>query len=170
LPLFVSDYADELHRIGDDAFTQAYPHTVLVVTGVVGSLAEQVPLNKTMVTEPAGLSVQAVVGLIGRVFPLVKGKYSPPGPISVGRTPDNDVTIAESSISARHCFLRVLGAEVSLTDAGSTNGTLVNGVKLPPKKPQRVVEGDVLTMGRFTLGLHTSRGFVRHLRDRLASK
>jgi hypothetical protein len=76
VPTFVSDYADELKRIGEDAFSQTYPHTVLVVTGVVGSLAEQVPLNKTLVTEPAGLSVQAVVGLIGRVFPLVKGKYS----------------------------------------------------------------------------------------------
>lgn len=170
MPTFVSDYADELKRVGDDAFSQSHPHTVLVVTGVVGALAEQVPLNRTMVTEPAGLSVQAVVGLIGRVFPLVKGKYAPPGPIAVGRTPDNDVTIAESSISARHCFLRVLGSEVSLTDAGSTNGTLINGVKLPPKKPQKVVEGDVITMGRFTLGLHTSRGFIRHLRERLAGK
>jgi hypothetical protein len=166
VPNFVSDYAEELKRIGDDAFGQTYPHTVLVVTGIVGALAEQVPLNRTMVTEPAGLSVQAVVGLIGRVFPLVKSKYSSPGPISVGRTPDNDVTIAESSISARHCFLRVLGSEIQLSDAGSTNGTLLNGARLVPRKPQRVVEGDVITMGRFTVGLHTSRGFIKHLRQR----
>ena len=166
MPTFLSDYADELSRIGDDAFAQAHPHTVLVVTGVVGALAEQVPLNRTMVTEPAGLSVQAVVGLIGRVFPLVKGKYSSPGPISLGRTPDNDVTIAESSISARHCFLRVLGSQISLTDAGSTNGTLVNGVRLQPKKAQNVVEGDVLTMGRFNLAFHTPRGFIKTLRER----
>jgi len=166
LPTFLSDYADELHRVGDDAFAQSHPHTVLVVTGVVGALAEQVPLNRTLVTEPAGLTVQAVVGLIGRVFPLVKGKYSSPGPISLGRTPDNDVTIAESSISARHCFLRVLGAEISLTDAGSTNGTLVNGVRLAPKKAQKVVEGDVLTMGRFNLAFHTPRGFIKALRER----
>jgi pSer/pThr/pTyr-binding forkhead associated (FHA) protein len=125
-----------------------------------------VPLNRTLVTAPAGLSVQSVVGLIGRVFPLVKGKYSSPGPISVGRTPDNDVTIAESSISARHCFLRVLGSEIALSDAGSTNGTLVNGVKVPPRKTQNVVEGDVITLGRFTLGFHTPRGFIKSLRDR----
>ena len=166
MPTFVSDYADELSSIGDDAFAQTHPHSVLVVTGVVGALAEQVPLNRTLVTEPAGLSVQAVVGLIGRVFPLVKGKYSSPGPISLGRTPDNDVTIAESSISARHCFLRVLGSEISLTDAGSTNGTLVNGVKLAPKKAQNVVEGDVITLGRFNLGFHTPRGFIKTLRER----
>jgi hypothetical protein len=166
VPTFLSDYADELSRIGDDAFSQSHPHTVLVVTGVVGALAEQVPLNRTLVTEPSGLSVQAVVGLIGRVFPLVKGKYSSPGPISLGRTPDNDVTIAESSISARHCFMRVLGAEISLTDAGSTNGTMVNGVKLPPKKASKVVEGDVLTMGRFNLAFHTPRGFIKALRSR----
>jgi hypothetical protein len=166
VPTFVFDYAEDLKRLGDDAFVQTHPHTVLVVTGVVGSLAEQVPLNRTMATEPAGLSVQAVVGLIGRVFPLVKGKYSSPGPITLGRTPDNDVTIAESSISARHCIVRVLGAEIALSDAGSTNGTLVNGVKLSPRKAQKIVEGDVITLGRFTLGLHTPRGFVKSLRER----
>jgi hypothetical protein len=166
VPSFLSDYADELAKLGDAVFAQNHPHSVLVVTGVVGALAEQVPLNRTLVTEPAGLSVQSVVGLIGRVFPLEKGKYSSPGPISVGRTPDNDVTIPESSISARHCFLRVLGAEISLTDAGSTNGTHVNGVKLPPKKAQKVVEGDVITMGRFHLGFHTPRGFIKTLRER----
>jgi hypothetical protein len=166
LPTFLSDYAEELKRLGDDQFVQSHPHMVLVVTGVVGALADQVPLNRTLATEPAGLSVQAVVGLIGRVFPLVKGKYSSPGPITLGRTPDNDVTIAESSISARHCILRILGAELSLSDAGSTNGTLVNGVKLPPRKSQKVVEGDVITLGRFTLGVHSARGFVKHLRER----
>jgi hypothetical protein len=166
VPTFLSDYAEDLARLGDDAFAQTHPHAVLVVTGVAGALAEQVPLNRTLVTEPAGLSVQSVVGLIGRVFPLVKGKYSSPGPISLGRTPDNDVTIAESSISARHCFLRVLGAEIALTDAGSTNGTHVNGIKLPPKKAQKVVEGDVLTMGRFHLAFHTPRGFIKALRAR----
>lgn len=166
MPTFLSDYADELKGVGDDAFAQNHPHAVLVVTGVVGALGAQVSLNRTLVTEPAGLSVQQVVGLIGRVFPLVKGKYSSPGPISLGRTPDNDVTIAESSISARHCFVRVLGAEISLTDAGSTNGTLVNGVKLAPKKAHKVVEGDVITLGRFNLGFHTTRGFIKTLRER----
>jgi len=166
VPTFLSDYADELKRLGDDQFVQSHPHTVLVVTGVVGSLADQVPLNRTLATEPAGLSVQAVVGLIGRVFPLVKSKYSAPGPITLGRTPDNDVTIAESSISARHCILRILGADLSLSDAGSTNGTLINGVKLPPRKAQKVAEGDVITLGRFTLGVHTPRGFIKHLRER----
>jgi hypothetical protein len=166
VPTFLSDFADDLKRLGDDQFVQSHPHTVLVVTGVAGALAEQVPLNRTMVTEPAGLSVQAVVGLIGRVFPLEKGKYSSPGPITVGRTPDNDVTIPESSISARHCIIRILGAQITISDAGSTNGTLVNGVKLPARKAQTVGEGDVITLGRFTLGVHTPRGFIKHLRER----
>ena len=137
MPTFLSDYADELNSVGDVVFAQNHPHAVLVVTGVVGALADHVALDRTLVTEPSGLSVQSVVWLIGRVFPLVKGKHSSPGPISVGRTPDNDVTVAESSISARHCLLRVLGAELSLTDAGSTNGTLVNGVRLRPRRPRR---------------------------------
>jgi hypothetical protein len=166
VPTFVSDYAGELSNIGEAAFAQNHPHAVLVVTGVAGALAEQASLNRTLVTEPSGLSVQSVVGLIGRVFPLVKGKYSSPGPISVGRTPDNDVTIAESSISARHCFLRVMGTEISLTDAGSTNGTFVNGVKIPAKKAQTVKEGDVLTMGRFALAFHPTRGFIKALLER----
>src|SRR5690349_7990162 len=57
VPTFLSDYAEELKRLGDDHFVQNHPHSVLVVTGVVGALADQVPLNRTLATEPAGLSV-----------------------------------------------------------------------------------------------------------------
>lgn len=168
MPNFLADYAEELQRIGDAAFAQQNPHPVLIVTGVVGSLGEQTTLNKTLVTAPSTMTVQTLMGLIGRVFPVAKGKFTTPGPVCIGRTPDNDITIAESSISARHCFLRVLAGEMQLSDAGSTNGTLVNEERIPPKKSQRIVEGDVLTLGRFTLAFHTPRGFIKHLKERKA--
>jgi hypothetical protein len=168
VPTFLAEYAEELQRIGDPAFAQQNPHPVLIVTGVVGGLGEQTALNKTLVTAPSTMTVQTLMGLIGRVFPVAKGKYTTPGPVCIGRTPDNDITIAESSISARHCFLRVVAAEMTLTDAGSTNGTLINDVRVPPKTSKRVVEGDVLTLGRFTLAFHTPRGFIKHLKERKA--
>ena len=65
--------------------------------------------------------------LVGRVFPLVKRNDSPPGPIAVGRSSDNDVAISDYSISQRHCHLSLAGPQTTLTDCGSTNGTVVDG-------------------------------------------
>jgi hypothetical protein len=166
MPNFISDFSDELARIGDQAFSMRYPHPVLVVTGIAGSLGEQRDLHTTVVSAPSDVSLAALAGLLGRVFPLVKNKMSPPGPIIVGRTSDNDVVIPESSISKRHCFLRLVGTELVLTDAGSTNGTSINNVKLEPKKSQVVNPGDAVTLGRFIVTLHTPRTFVQHLRSR----
>ncbi len=45
----------------------------------------------------------------------------------LGRTEDNELPIAEPSISSRHCVFILSGADVVVRDLNSSNGTYVNG-------------------------------------------
>ena len=51
--------------------------------------------------------------------------------VAIGRAPNNDVVILESSISRFHAFLKVSGETFALQDGGSTNGTSVNSASVP---------------------------------------
>lgn len=83
----------------------------------------------------------------GEVFDLQPGV-----PLLVGRGPDAQVPFADEGVSRRHATLVVDGAEARLTDAGSANGTWVEGAR---------VEEVVLRDGmRFQLGAHTLVKFV----------
>ena len=52
-----------------------------------------------------------------------------PGPAIVGRDPAADVVVGVPTVSGAHARLEVKagGAGITVTDLGSTNGTLVNG-------------------------------------------
>jgi diguanylate cyclase (GGDEF)-like protein len=66
----------------------------------------------------------------------------------LGRSADNTIQLPDPSISRYHAFL---GADdegqVRLTDLGSTNGTFLNGRRLPENTPVRVQDGDRLQFG-----------------------
>ncbi len=159
--VYLADYREELREVGLDNFIRAHFHPVLIVVGCVGTLKARSGAGGTVVAQQTDTVLMGT--LAGRVFPLAKERYSAPGPILVGRTADNDVAIPEYSISRRHCQILVVGRDVRITDCGSTNGTLVNGVPLVPRKPHVLAGGDKLQLGRFALAFHHPRGFAAHL-------
>lgn len=67
----------------------------------------------------------------------------------VGRSADNDIPLDDDFASARHARLEPRRDGVWVSDAGSTNGTYVNGAKL--SKPQRLKPGDVIRVGNTDL-------------------
>ncbi|MEM9398758.1 MAG: FHA domain-containing protein [Verrucomicrobiota bacterium] len=50
--------------------------------------------------------------------------------ISIGRTPDNQIDIADASISSYHGELRLEGGDYKLVDFNSTNGTRINDERI----------------------------------------
>lgn len=68
--------------------------------------------------------------------------------VSVGRDPSADIFLNDITVSRKHAILHVSVGEVSVTDAGSLNGTYVNGVSV-----DRAVlrNGDALQIGRFQM-------------------
>jgi hypothetical protein len=74
---------------------------------------------------------------------------------TIGRIPDNDLMIADSSLSRRHAVIETFDSVVQISDCGSQNGTLVNGV--PVVGGVELRDGDVITLG----GAHDITAVVR---------
>ena len=70
---------------------------------------------------------------------------------SVGRDAGNDVVLNDEAASAKHAIVTFADGEWWLEDAGSTNGTLLNGSRVHEK--ERLRYGDELAVGRIALRL-----------------
>lgn len=98
--------------------------------------------------------VRSVDGNLARVpsmFALVHRERSLAlfeGENILGRTPDCDVQIPAPSVSRRHARI-VVGAEATIEDLGSTNGTKLN--EQPLSGPAKLQPGDPITVGREAL-------------------
>jgi tetratricopeptide (TPR) repeat protein len=75
----------------------------------------------------------------GEEFNLEEGEYV------VGRSTDNPICIADTSVSRKHIMLRRVGSGWTVSDLGSGNGTLVNGEPITDETV--LANGDVITMG-----------------------
>lgn len=71
--------------------------------------------------------------------------------VAIGRGSSCDLRIPDASVSGRHASIRANGAQWSIVDEGSTNGTRLNGEKLAVQSPRRLETGDVLLLGRVEL-------------------
>ncbi len=65
--------------------------------------------------------------------------------VTIGRLPDCDVTLTDPNVSRRHTEVRSVGASFVVRDLGSTNGTLVNGMRVGDDTPLN--DGDILSVG-----------------------
>jgi FHA domain len=86
------------------------------------------------------------------VLPVRKIQGSFPSMITVGRTKNNDVVLADPRVSKFHAYFRVHDGAWELADAGSVNGTRIGDLVLAPKgSPQPVHFGDRITFGELAL-------------------
>src|SRR5215468_495809 len=76
-------------------------------------------------------------------------------PVRVGRNALNELTLNEGYVSLSHAVLRFDPEKIQVIDLGSTNGTLVNGVRIESNVPVTVNEGSELRIG--DLKFHLSR-------------
>jgi len=67
--------------------------------------------------------------------------------IQIGRGPHNDIVLNFPTVSGNHLRLEVTRGEVHIVDLGSTNGTQLAGIKIPPHQPQRWLPGDTVRVG-----------------------
>jgi hypothetical protein len=89
------------------------------------------------------------------VYPKVEtslGRRDPAG----GTMPDVDLTSYAAyrmGVSRRHALLLLKEKRLQIVDLGSSNGTMVNGVKLVPHQPRALRDGDQLSLGKMSLRL-----------------
>ncbi|MGQ9888421.1 MAG: FHA domain-containing protein [Aggregatilineales bacterium] len=79
--------------------------------------------------------------------------------ITVGRDLSNDIVLPDPEVSRWHLQLKRQGGAYVVRDLGSTNGTLLNGVRLTA--PRTLVPHDTLDLGTTTVRLH----YVRNPKD-----
>ncbi|MEO0324599.1 MAG: FHA domain-containing protein [Myxococcota bacterium] len=79
-------------------------------------------------------------------------RYEFAGPrVLIGRRSDADIELPHPAVSATHATVRAQGPRFVLVDEGSTNGTKVNGTRLPPGRPKSLRSGDRIDVGVFEL-------------------
>lgn len=71
--------------------------------------------------------------------------------VVIGRGPSCDVRLPDASVSQRHATIQAKGAEYTISDEGSTNGSWVGGVRLSAKAPRVIRSGDLVRVGRVWL-------------------
>jgi hypothetical protein len=75
------------------------------------------------------------------------------GTATIGRAPECEVRLADTSVSRRHAEVRATGDGWAIADLGSTNGTKVNGAVVTDRK---LKDGDTISVGDSHLRFESS--------------
>jgi two-component system cell cycle response regulator len=123
------------------------------------------PIERAQTHEPALILLEG--DFPGQVFRLRQGRQI------IGRRPECDIRLRERAVSGIHAEVIRMRDTVTISDLASTNGTLVNGMRI--RHPVPLVQGSLLKLGtcvfkfvdsllevEFTEALHT-RGITDQL-------
>jgi len=158
---YLEQFAGQFRDVGMDMFRRLYPSPFLLALGMAGDLEKSSTSGTTIIRINDNVLERGRIA--GRVFPLVKARYSPKGPITVGRTSENDVVIPEYSVSRKHCFIAAINGDYRITDWGSANGTLVNEKDIGKMTPHPLQGGEILTLGRLMVLFLPPQHFAQHV-------
>lgn len=159
---YLEQFAEQFHDVGIESFSRLYPWPSLIALGMAGDLDRSSTSGTTIIRVTDSVLERGRIA--GRVFALTKSSYSPKGPITIGRTSENDVVIPEYSVSRKHCFIAVVNGGYRITDWGSANGTLVNEKEIGKMTPFPLQGREILTLGRLMLLFLLPQQFVEHVR------
>lgn len=106
-------------------------------------------------TRPHGRDLPDDIEL--ELYPMAKKPgASFPDRITIGRTSNNDVVIADTSISRLHAYVRRDGGKWIVADAGSKNGSWLRGVKMEPRKEIALASRAVVRLGDVDLTFYVA--------------
>ncbi len=71
--------------------------------------------------------------------------------ITIGRESDNDVIVDNKLASRHHALIQKIKNAYFIRDEESTNGTFVNGIRIPAGKYVKLTPGDKITIGNMNL-------------------
>ncbi len=155
----VDDLAPDCRKLGERAFREKYGDGFLLHQGQLEPARRPHQPQPTVVfgkplstvappssSRPSPPSRKELL-----IFPVRNTGRSPyPSIITVGRTKNNDIVIADVAISKFHAFFKEESGAFYVQDAGSRNGTFLDDDHVPDKKhgkPIRVMPGAAIRFG-----------------------
>ena len=122
----------------------------LFVIRSFGALQRALGSEMAVAARPLGIAFLVVQRSV-RGAPRVGDRLPLRAVNAIGRDAGNDLVINDEAASARHALVEFADGEWWVEDAGSTNGTLVNGETV--RSRERLQYGDELGIGRVALRL-----------------
>ncbi len=165
----VMDALKELEEKGEEAFLSRFDHPALLFPS--GHGPGQFQSFHTRMASRGHAQQARGERLLYRDFqlllPLSSGRGPAPDKLLVGRSPDRDFTIDHSSVSKRHAFIvREPDRDAyRLGDAGSTNGTFLNGDPVESGMPVYLRDGNTVSFGDCDYLFYSPRGLLGLLRQ-----
>ena len=71
--------------------------------------------------------------------------------ITIGRSSDNNIVVDNKLTSRHHAVIQKIKDAYFIKDEKSTNGTFLNGQRIPPEKYVKLNPGDKITIGNDNL-------------------
>jgi len=150
--ILIESLREDAQRLAPEPFAAKYGTGFLLVTAA--GIDEKMGTSTTKLwlegidDDPAAHTAEVAVV----VYPLRPRSESKTDLIAIGRDARNDVVIPDVSVSRFHAMAkRSAGGAFLMLDAGSTNGTTVNGASVPPRdagQPTRLKPGDTVKIGQ----------------------
>jgi len=170
LPVQLDEYATA-HPTGEPSvFIERHPEPALHVGGLPSfqRLPSATSEFTTQFAEPGSGGPGAPTEHEGGLLRLMKdGGGSGGAMITLGRTNNNDLVLPDERVSKFHGYFQRIGEGWTFTDAGSTNGTCIDGSPIVPMRPYPLDAGSTLLLSsEVTLVFLFPGQVLRLLRDR----
>lgn len=119
---------------------------------VAGTTASFAPVGETDETPvPSGAPAEGPV-LVVRKGPQPGERFFIDRPrLTIGRDPTSDIFLNDMTVSRTHAVVEQVSSVVSISDAGSLNGTYVNGVLVDGAQ---LSHGDSVQIGTFQMAFY----------------
>ncbi len=109
--------------------------------------------DTTIVTEsPIGKHLEKIAeGAPVSYLTFNKKKINLVAKMSIGRSPDCHIVIDNKLVSRVHACIQKIKDDYFLKDENSTNGTFLNGHRIPQEKYVKLNPGDTITVGSVSM-------------------
>ncbi len=158
----IKEYVDVLMENGEVSFRAVYPHPMIVRRGADED--EDGPNYNTVLATRETLAKAAKAKESPEqpleVYPIRKRPGAPfPDRVGVGRTRNADVCVPFPAVSKYHAYFSASGEKHCITDAGSKNGTFVDGKRLPAREEHELSNGNGVSFGPYHFTYYSADGF-----------
>lgn len=156
-----------------EEFVEKYNHPFLIrfAESPVGKMDKKmaystVSIKNINLDEILKMATQAHNNEIIDILPVVKTARNPfQSKIIIGRTSTQDIIIDDLLVSKFHAYFENLGEnQYNIIERGSTNGTILNGVKLENGVQNKVKDQDKISFGGLNYTFFSSRSAYMELK------